>query len=154
LEEAIAACKKHKARLIIAKLDRLSRNLAFIATMMECKVKFVCCDAPEADETMLHFMGVMAHWERRQISQRTREALAAAKARGVVIGNYQRIARAKQEATTVRAMITETMHLWLQGAADELNRRGLTTAGGKPCHAMQISRARQRLGLVEAAPAV
>ena len=65
LAKAIAACKKHKARLIIAKLDRLSRNLAFIPTMMEGKDKFVCCDAPEADETMLHMMGVMAHWERK-----------------------------------------------------------------------------------------
>ena len=81
LAKAIALCKRAKARLVIAKLDRLSRNLAFIATMMEGRVHFVCCDAPEADETMLHMMGVMAHWERKQISKRTKEALAAARAR-------------------------------------------------------------------------
>jgi DNA invertase Pin-like site-specific DNA recombinase len=72
--------------LIIAKLDRLIRNLAFIAAMMEGKVRFVGCDAPEGDETMLHMMGVMAHWERKQISRRTKEALAAAKARSVSYG--------------------------------------------------------------------
>ena len=79
--------------------------------------------------------------------------MASAKARGVKLDNYQRIARAKQEATAarteaVRPMIVETAHLWLQGAADELNRRGLTTAAGKPWFTMSVIRVRKRLGLV------
>src|SRR5207249_1036752 len=139
-------------RLIIAKLDRLSRNLAFIATMMESKVRFVCADMPEADETMLHMMGVMAHWERKQISRRTTEALAAAKARGVKLGDYARISKAKEAATkaraeTVRPAIEATAHLSANAAAADLNERGVTTAAGGSWHAGQVLRARRHLGV-------
>jgi DNA invertase Pin-like site-specific DNA recombinase len=113
--------------------------------MMEGKVKFVCCDNPEADETMLHFMAVMAHWERKQISKRTTEALAAAKARGVKLGDYQRIAKAKQAATAARAEamrgpLEATAHLSATAAADDLNRRGVTTTSGKRWQATQVIR--------------
>jgi DNA invertase Pin-like site-specific DNA recombinase len=87
LERAIAACKKHRARLIIAKLDRLSRNLAFIATLMERKVDFICCDNPHATKFNLHILAAVAEFERDAISKRTVEALAAAKARGKTLGN-------------------------------------------------------------------
>jgi DNA invertase Pin-like site-specific DNA recombinase len=151
LEKAIAACKKHRARLIIAKLDRLSRNVAFISALMERKVDFVCCDNPTATKFTIHILAAVAEFEREAISMRTKEALAAAKAKGKRLGNYQRIAEAKQKATTVRAetvrpAITSTLHLSMQAAADELNRRGITTVTGKPWHAMQIRRVRQRLG--------
>src|SRR5215471_13783324 len=96
LEKAIAACKKHRARLVIAKLDRLSRNVAFIATLLEKKIDFLCCDNPHATKFNLHILAAVAEFERDAISKRTTEALAAAKARGVKLGNYQRIARAKQ----------------------------------------------------------
>src|SRR4029077_19029045 len=77
LEKAIAACKRHRARLIIAKLDRLSRNVAFIATLMERKVDFVCCDNPTATKFTIHILAAVAEFEREAISKRTKEALAA-----------------------------------------------------------------------------
>lgn len=152
LEKAIAACKKHRARLIIAKLDRLSRNVAFISALMERKVDFVCCDNPTATKFTIHILAAVAEFEREAISKRTKEALAAAKAKGKRLGNYQRIAEAKQKATTARAeavrpAITSTLHLSTQAAADELNSRGLRTASGKPWHAMQVHRVRHRLDL-------
>ena len=152
LEKAIAACKKHRARLIIAKLDRLSRNVAFISALMERKVDFVCCDNPTATKFTIHILAAVAELEREAISKRTKEALAAAKAKGKVLGNYQRIAKAKQAATTARAeavrpAITATARLSLHAATDELNRRGIGTASGKQWFPMQVRRARQRLGL-------
>ena len=152
LEKALAACKKHRAKLVIAKLDRLSRNLAFIATLMDRKVDFVCCDNPTATKFTIHILAAVAEHERDAISARTKAALAAAKANGKVLGNYERIAKAKREATAardeaVRGAITETAHLSTRAAADALNRRGITTASGKRWYAMQIHRARSRLGL-------
>jgi DNA invertase Pin-like site-specific DNA recombinase len=140
LETAIAFAKKHCARLIIAKLDRLSRNVAFISALMERKVDFIAVDNPHATKFNLHILAAVVEFERDAISRRTREALAAAKARGVKFGNYARISAAKQAATAARAesvrpAIEATAHLSLQGAADELNRRSLTTAGGKAWHA-------------------
>jgi DNA invertase Pin-like site-specific DNA recombinase len=94
----------------------------------------------------------VAEHERDAISARTKAALAAAKANGKRLGNYRRIAEAKQRATAARAeavrpVITETKHLSTQAAADELNRRGVTTVSGKQWYAMQVLRARNRLGL-------
>src|SRR5262249_31641088 len=134
------------------KLDRLSRNVAFVSALMERKVDFVCCDNPTATKFTIHILAAVAEFERDAISKRTKEALAAAKARGVVLGNYRRIAQAKRAATTARAgvvrpAITSTRHLSASGAADELNRRGATTASGARWQTTQVIRARQRLGL-------
>src|SRR5262249_55450711 len=82
LEKALAACKKHRAKLVIAKLDRLSRNLAFIAVLMDRKVDFVCCDNPTATKFTIHILAAVAEHERDAISARTKAALAAAKANG------------------------------------------------------------------------
>jgi DNA invertase Pin-like site-specific DNA recombinase len=151
LEKALSACKKHKARLVIAKLDRLSRNLAFIATLMDRKVDFVCCDNPTATKFTIHILAAVAEHERDAISARTKAALAVAKANGKVLGNYQRIAAEKQRATTARAeavrpVITATAHRSTHAAAELLNRRGIRTASGKLWHATQVHRMRQRLG--------
>jgi DNA invertase Pin-like site-specific DNA recombinase len=86
LQAALAACRKHKARLIIAKLDRLSRNVAFVATMMDSTVEFLACDFPQANRLTLHILAAVAEHERRMISERTKAALAAAKRRGVKLG--------------------------------------------------------------------
>ena len=94
---ALEHCKRARATLVIAKLDRLSRNVAFISKLLESDVQFVCCDNPHATKTMLRILAVFAQHEREQISERTKAALAAAKARGVKLGNprYQEsIARA------------------------------------------------------------
>jgi DNA invertase Pin-like site-specific DNA recombinase len=152
LEKALAACKKHRAKLVIAKLDRLSRNLAFIAMLMDGKVDFVCCDNPNATKFTIHILAAVAEHERDAISARTKAALAAAKARGKRLGNYQRIAAARQRATAeraeaVRPAIAKTAHLSARAAADELNRRDVKTASGKQWHTTQIIRVRHRLGL-------
>ena len=86
LKAALAACRKEGATLIIAKLDRLARNVHFVSGLMESKVKFVACDMPEANELTVHVMAAFAEYEARRISQRTKEALAVAKSRGVVLG--------------------------------------------------------------------
>jgi len=77
LKAAIQACRKYRATLLIAKLDRLSRNVAFIASLLDSNIKFVCCDMPEADKTFLQMLAVFAEWEREKISERTKAALAA-----------------------------------------------------------------------------
>lgn len=87
LREAVALAKKSRATLLIAKLDRLARNVHFVSGLMETGVQFRCCDFPTADRTMLHFYAVMAEHEGRRISERIRDALAAKKARGEAVGN-------------------------------------------------------------------
>lgn len=87
LEKALAACKKQKAKLVIAKLDRLSRNLAFIATLMESGVEFVAVDNPHANKLTVHILAAVAQHEREMISERTKAALQAAKKRGQRLGN-------------------------------------------------------------------
>lgn len=86
LKAALAACRKEGAVLIIAKLDRLARNVHFVSGLMESKVKFVACDMPEANELTIHIMAAFAEHEAKRISQRTKDALAVAKRRGVVLG--------------------------------------------------------------------
>jgi DNA invertase Pin-like site-specific DNA recombinase len=86
LAAAIAAAKKAKATLIIAKLDRLARNVHFISGLMESGVDFVAADNPHANKLMVHLLAAFAEHEREQISQRTKDALAAAKARGARLG--------------------------------------------------------------------
>ncbi|WP_042303264.1 recombinase family protein [Paraburkholderia kururiensis] len=86
LAAALALCKKTGARLLVPKLDRLSRNVAFIANLMESNVRFVACDLPEANELTLHIMAAFAAFEAKRISERTKDALAAARTRGVVLG--------------------------------------------------------------------
>jgi len=86
LKQALALCRKRKARLVIAKLDRLSRNLAFIATMMDSGVEFVAVDNPHATRLTLHILAAVAEHERELIADRTKAALQAAKARGIRLG--------------------------------------------------------------------
>jgi DNA invertase Pin-like site-specific DNA recombinase len=82
LSEALGACRKSGAKLVIAKLDRLSRRVSFISKFMESGVDFVACDMPHADRFRLHIEAAIAEEEAAKISARTKAALAAAKARG------------------------------------------------------------------------
>jgi DNA invertase Pin-like site-specific DNA recombinase len=86
MARAIEACRKYRARLVIAKLDRLSRNLAFVATLMDSGVEFVAVDNPHANKLTIHILAAVAEHEREAISERTKAALAAAKARGKRLG--------------------------------------------------------------------
>src|SRR5262249_16793356 len=146
LKKAIAACKKHKAKLVIAKLDRLSRNLAFIATLMESGVEFVAVDMPEANKLTVHILAAMAEYEREQISKRTRDALAAAKRKGKGkglgnqdIGEISKRGRgalkanARRFAANVRPIIDEIMRSGVtshNAIAAKLNERNVRTARG------------------------
>lgn len=86
LAKALEVAKKLKATLVIAKLDRLSRNITFITSLQDSKVNFVCCDMPDANEFTIHIFAAIAQWERKTISQRTKDALAQAKNKGIKLG--------------------------------------------------------------------
>lgn len=86
LRLALEMCKKTGATLLIAKLDRLARNVHFVSGLIETSVDFIAADMPNANKVMIQMHAVMSEWERDQISERTKAALAAAKARGVVLG--------------------------------------------------------------------
>ena len=94
LREALEYCYHNQATLVVAKLDRLSRDLEFIGWLQKTVIKFVCCDMPQATRETIGFMAVMARWEREQISKRTKEALAEKKRQGVKLGYHRREVRA------------------------------------------------------------
>src|SRR3984957_8652452 len=87
LARALALCRIHKATLIIAKLDRLARNVNFISNLMESGVEFTAVDFPQANRLTVHILAAVAEHEAAMISSRTKAALAAAKARGTRLGN-------------------------------------------------------------------
>ena len=147
------------ATLVIAKLDRLSRNLAFIAALQDSGDKFVAADMPEANETMIQFMAVIAQHERKMISARTKAALAAAKARGKRLGNVNGAAAlrragkgniaavgtikagADRHAARVLPVIQDIRTAGidtLDGIARELNARSILTARGGQWHATTV----------------
>lgn len=103
LRQALQLCKKTGATLLIAKLDRLARNVHFVSGLIETGVDFIAADMPHANKVMIQMHAVMSEWERDQISERTKLALAAAKARGVVLGatgpsNLRQHTKQRQEA--------------------------------------------------------
>ncbi len=149
LAKALALCKKHRATLVVAKLDRLSRSVAFLAQLLEAGVDFVACDNPHANKLMIHMLAAFAEHERDQISARTKAALAAAKARGVKLGGPKlaeaRIdavrelkAGADRRATNILPLIREIQASGvtsLNAIAGTLNARGVTTPrGGRWTH--------------------
>lgn len=86
---ALSVCRKEKAVLVIAKLDRLARSVRFISQLLESDVEFVAADMPAANKLTIHIFAAMAEYERDAISERTRLSLQAAKARGARLGNPQ-----------------------------------------------------------------
>lgn len=158
LREALKRCRVTGSTLVVAKLDRLSRNLAFLISLQEAGVPFVCADNPNANELTLHILSVLAQHERRVISERTRAALQAAKARGVKLGNptihrlrpnrreaanAARVRRAVAFATDVNEIIQDIRDqgvLSLAGIARELNQRGIPTSRGGQWQATQVRR--------------
>jgi DNA invertase Pin-like site-specific DNA recombinase len=153
LEKALAACKKQKAKLVIAKLDRLSRNLAFIAALMDSGVEFVAVDNPHANKLTVHILAAVAQHEREIISARTSAALAAAKARGKRLGN-PRLSEARRHAAmankeradrysaNVLPVIREIQRSGiksLRGVARALAARGTRTSRGGAWSPVQVS---------------
>jgi DNA invertase Pin-like site-specific DNA recombinase len=107
LADALRLCRKHRATLVIAKLDRLARNVAFISNLMESGVEFVACDMPAANKFVLHIMAAVAEQEAEAISKRTKAALAAAKARGTQLGG-RRVTRERWDEIRLEARLART----------------------------------------------
>ena len=150
LSAALAAAKQADCPVAVAKLDRLSRDVAFISGLMAQKVPFIACElGVDTDPFMLHLFAALAEKERRVISQRTRDALQAAKARGVKLGNQAQAeankAAARARAADLAPFLREHAQLSDRAAAAELARRGIVVSY------MTINRARVRLGLRDAA---
>ena len=153
LAEAVRVCKRHKATLIIAKLDRLARNVHFVSGLMESGVDFVACDNPHANKFMVHMLAAFAEHEREMISQRTKDGLRAAKARGVVLGatcaalNRRHIEKADRFATAlldqIRA-IPEDLRRNISHLTHELNARKIPTAKGGRWHRQSVYRLLRR----------
>jgi DNA invertase Pin-like site-specific DNA recombinase len=151
LAAAIKAARKLKGPVIVAKLDRLSRDVNFISGLMVHKVPFVTVElGADTDPFLLHLFAALAERERRVIGERTRLALQAAKARGVKLGgtNPQSIANrneANKRAKELRPILTELAGMSANAAAAELNRRGVPTPQGGQWHALTVIRVRQRI---------
>jgi len=168
LEKALAACKKQKAKLVIAKLDRLSRNLAFIAALMDSGVEFIAVDNPHANKLTIHILAAVAQHEREIISARTSAALQAAKARGKRLGN-PKLSEARRHAEAVKResadrysanilpVIREIQGSGvksLRGVARALTARGIPTARGGAWTPVQVSAILRRVSSDEPNPRI
>jgi DNA invertase Pin-like site-specific DNA recombinase len=167
LAKALAHARRSKATLVVAKLDRLARNVAFLSALMDSKVPFVACDNPHANRLTLHILAAVAEAEAKAISDRTKGALAAYKARGGKLGaelpqcrNLTAESRAKgirkaaemngRAATeaysdlipAVQALKAEGLSL--RAIAERLNAEGHTTRRGRPWNQVQVSRVLER----------
>jgi DNA invertase Pin-like site-specific DNA recombinase len=157
LTQAMAECRRSGSTLVVGKLDRLARNVAFICGLIEQRVPIVAADMPDADITMLQIYAVMAEREARVIGERTKAALAAAKARGVRLGVHGAKLAADHKAAAaafaasmagdlaeVRAAGAVTLH----EVADGLNERGIATREGGRWHPTSVRRVTERLSLM------
>ncbi len=156
LAKALKRCRVTGAALVVAKLDRLSRNAAFLMTLRDSGVEFVAADLPEANTMTVGVMAVVAQHEREAISHRTKAALAAAKARGTVLGgtrksaakiaSYQRLGvvaaqqKARREAELRREALDGLQGLSLNAMAAQLNADGVTTSRGGAWTATAVKR--------------
>ena len=150
LKEALEVCRKTGAKLIVAKLDRLARNVAFLSQLLESDVDIVFCDFPQANKMVLHILAAISQYEAELVATRTKQALAAKKARGAVLGNPDHllenldsaIAKSvetnkrkaeenpnnKRAAAMLKVLAKEGRTL--QEMADYLNEQGFTTSKG------------------------
>ena len=166
LAKALKTARIHGATLIIAKLDRLSRNAEFLLRLQSGSVPFLCCDMPDANALTVGIMAVIAQAESRMIGDRTRVAMQAAKARGQVFGNpngadaLRRAAKgntASRQSAIIRASarahdlsealqdVIKAGHATLQTQANELNLRGIATPRGGKWYASSVANVRARL---------
>lgn len=157
LAAALAACKKHGATLLIAKLDRLARNVHFVSGLIESGCDFVAVDMPGANKVMIQMHAVMSEWERDQISARTKAALAAAKARGVQLGvagpqnlrpNIEQRQQAADEfAAKLRGILQgmQQQGLTQRQMVQELNALGIRAPRGGSWALAQVQRVLARL---------
>lgn len=163
LTAALALCRLHRATLIIAKLDRLARSVAFVSHILESGVDFVAADFPEANRLTIHILSAVAEHEAQMISERTKAALKAAKARGVALGgdrgNLPAVAaRGAQASAAVRSrraierardlaplvISLRAVGCSFDAIAGELQDRGITTARGGRWTGQKVSRLMRR----------
>jgi DNA invertase Pin-like site-specific DNA recombinase len=159
LAAALKLCRKLRATLVIAKLDRLARNVAFISNLMESGVEFVAVDMPQANRFVVHILAAVAEQEAEAISKRTKAALAAAKVRGTKLGGrrmsaeqFAEIAASGRAAQSKKAMqgkaeiIPTILKIQAEGftslraIAAELNTREVSTPRGGEWSAVQVQR--------------
>ena len=159
LAEALRLCRQQKATLVIAKLDRLARNVHFISGLMESGVEFLAVDMPSANRFVVHILAAVAEQEADAISKRTKAALAAAKERGTVLGGrrvsaerFQEIAAAARDTFSAKAakgraqvmpVIAEIRGQGintLRAIASELNTREVDAPRGGQWSAVQVQR--------------
>jgi DNA invertase Pin-like site-specific DNA recombinase len=159
LAEAMRLCRKKGATLVIAKLDRLARNVHFVSGLMESKVDFVACDNPTANKLTIHILAAVAEDEAVRISARTKAALAAAKARGTVLGGRRvskrrlveigdaarqaRSLRVNAERGTLRLKIKKIQDegaTTLRAIASALNEQRVDAPRGGEWSAVQVQR--------------
>ena len=155
IHKALAAAEREGAVLLIGKLDRLARSVSFISNLMDSGVEFVAVDMPQANKLTVHIMAALAEHEAELISKRTKEALAAAKVRGVVLGKPENLtqearcngARANQARAqqAYRRVVGYVRELRAKGdsyrtIAARLNDEGFTTREGKVWRAAQVRR--------------
>jgi DNA invertase Pin-like site-specific DNA recombinase len=153
LKAALAAARKHRCHVAVAKLDRLSRDVHFISGLMAHKVPFLVAElGPDVDPFVLHLFAALAEKERALISTRTRQALEAAKARGVTLGSPKLHAARKSAVASIKTgadnhaanilpIIKEAQRAGattLRQVADALNARGVATARGGQWHATSV----------------
>ena len=145
LSLALEICRKQNAVLVCSKIDRLSRNAEFLLRLMNSKVEFICCDIPNCDRFTISLFAILAEKEKNMISERTKNALKMVKARGVKLGNpnpelsvklmNEGAGKAKKEFRIKITPIIDDIKTagvkTLQGLADCLNRRGISTRTGK-----------------------
>ncbi|HEV8716739.1 MAG TPA: recombinase family protein [Candidatus Binatia bacterium] len=158
LSVALGECSKRRAVLLIARLDRLARNVAFIANLMESGVDFVAVDMPQATRLTMHILAAVAEHEREMISQRTKAALAEAKRRGTTLGN-PRLAEARAKALATHHAhrpapeVAQLMIDWqqqgksLREIARGLNRLNIRPPRGRAWYASSV---RNQLATVQA----
>ncbi len=167
LTEALALCRKTKSTLIVAKLDRLSRNVAFTSKLLESDVEIKFCDFPEANRLVLHIIASIAEYEAGLISQRTKQSLKAKKARGILLGKPENLTnnldraienskrairkKAKDNPNNKRAVamlkVLVEQELSLSEMARRLNEEGFVTSQGNKFSAWQVSVLLQRYNL-------
>jgi DNA invertase Pin-like site-specific DNA recombinase len=153
LAAALEAARQQKATLVIAKLDRLARNVAFVANLMDSKVEFVAVDFPQANRLTLHILAAVAEHEAKVTGERTKAALQAAKARGTVLGTNgkalarkyrsEALGRASGLADVVRGL--QGTHRSVRALAVALNERGVPTPNGGQWHASSVHRLLRRI---------
>jgi DNA invertase Pin-like site-specific DNA recombinase len=154
LVQSISLCRRSKAVLLIAKLDRLARNVAFVSSLMESGVDFVAVDSPYANRLMIHILAAFAEHERTLISERTKSALAAARARGVRLGqNGARLAakyrsEAEEFAHSHELAVSRALDRGARTLSDiaaDLNSNGHSTREGAQWTTSTVHRLLRRL---------